>query len=180
MPCGRLPKWRSNSRQPISIWARTALSLTFISGRKPCVAPQVISSSLPVSKKRRKPLQQVVVVLLDEDVAARVEAVVVHLGQVMELRLPAGAFDLLAGQGDQVVDVADVAVLQERIAEHGGQRRRDRHGQAPIDAVALQAVEDFQERDVGFGDGLVEPVFFEEIVVLGMADEGQMGVQDQA
>ena len=36
----------------------TALSLTSISGRKPCVAPQVISSSLPVSKKRRKPLSR--------------------------------------------------------------------------------------------------------------------------
>ena len=102
------------------------------------------------------------------------------LGEVMELRLPARALDLLAGQGDQVVEVADVAVLQQRVAEHGGQRRRDRHGQPPVDAVALEAVEDFEQRDVGLGDGLVEPVFFEEVVVLGMADEGQVGVQDQA
>ena len=50
---------------------------------------------------------------------------------------------------------------------------------APIDAVALEAVEDFQQRDVGFGDGLVEPILFEEVVVLGMADERQVGVQDQ-
>ncbi len=79
----------------------------------------------------------------------------------------------------QIVDVADVAVLQERIGEHGGQRRRHRHGQAPVGAVAFEAVHHFQQRDIGFGDGLVEPVFLEEIVVLGMADEGQMGVQDQ-
>ena len=76
--------------------------------------------------------------------------------------------------------MADVAVLQQRIAEHGGQRRRDRHGQPPVGPVALQTVEHFQQRDVGLGDGLVEPVFLEEIVVFGMADKGQMGVQDQA
>ena len=60
-------------------------------------------------------VEQVVAVLVDEDLAAALEAVVVHLGEVVELRLPAGAFDLLAGQGDQVVDVADVAVLQQRV-----------------------------------------------------------------
>ena len=81
---------------------------------------------------------------------ARGEAVVVHLGEVVELRLPARAFDFLAGQGDEVVEVADVAILQERIAEHGGQRRRDRHGQPPIDAVAFQAVEDFERAGCRF------------------------------
>ena len=61
-----------------------------------------------------------------------------------------------------------------------GQRRRDRHGEPPIGAVAFEAVHHFEERDVGLGDGLVEPVFFEKIVVFGMAHVGQMGVQDQA
>ena len=40
-------------------------------------------------------------------------------------------------------------------------------------------VHHLQERNVGLGDGFVEPVFFEEVVVLGMAHEGQMGMQDQ-
>ena len=137
-------------------------------------------SSLPALKKPAKAVEQIVVVLLDKDVPAALEAVVVHVGQTVEFRLPAGAFDLLAGQGDEVVDMAQVAILQQRIAEHGGQRRRDRHGQPPIAAVALEAVEDVQERDVRFGDGFVEPVFFKEIVVLGMADEGQVGVERQA
>ena len=76
--------------------------------------------------------------------------------------------------------MADVAILQQRIAEHRRQRRRHRHGQPPIDAVALQALEHFQQRDVRFGDGLVEPIFFEEILVFGMAHERQMSVQDEA
>ena len=67
-------------------------------------------------------VEQVVVVLLDEDVARPAEARVIHLGQVIELRLPARPLDLLAGERDQVVDVADVAILQQRIAEHGRQR----------------------------------------------------------
>ena len=121
-----------------------------------------------------KAVEQVVVVLLDEHVAGPLKTLVVHLGQVMKLRLPAGAVDFLGGQGDQVVDVADVAVLQQRIAEHGRQRRRDRHGQPPVGPVAFEAVHHFEQRNVGFGDGLVEPVFLEKIVVLGMADEGQM------
>ena len=125
-------------------------------------------------------VEQVVAVLVDEDLAGAREAVVVHVGEVVELRLPARPLDFLAGQGDEVVEVADVAILQQRIAEHGRQRRRDRHGHPPVDAVAFQAVEDFEQRDVGLGDGLVEPVFFEEIVVFGMADERQMGVQDEA
>ena len=39
----------------LPICARTAFLLLSMSGKKPCVAPQVISSSLPLSKKRRKP-----------------------------------------------------------------------------------------------------------------------------
>ena len=104
----------------------------------------------------------------------------IHVGELVELRLPAGALDLLGGKRNQVVDVPDVAILQQRIAEHGGQRRRHRHGHPPLDAVAFQAIEDFQQRDVGLGDGFVKPIFFEEIVVLRMPDERQMGVQDQA
>ncbi len=125
-------------------------------------------------------VDDVVAVLIDEHLACPQEAAVVHVGQVIELRLPAGALNLLAGQGDEVVDVADIAVLQKRVGQHGGQGWGDGHGQAPVGAVALQAVESFQKRNVRLGNGFVEPVFFEKIVVFGMADKGQMGVQDQA
>src|SRR5262249_19737474 len=36
-----------------------------------------------------------------------------------------------------------------------------------------------QERDVRLGDGLVQTVLFEEVVVFGVADIRKMGVQDQ-
>jgi hypothetical protein len=76
--------------------------------------------------------------------------------------------------------VAHIAVLQQRVREHRRQRRRDRHGQPPVHVVAFQAVEHFQQGDVRLGDRLVEPVFFEEIVPLRVADEGEVGVQHKA
>ena len=42
-----------------------------------------------------------------------------------------------------------------------------------------EPVEDLEQRDVGLGDRLEEPVLLEEVVVLGMAHEGQVRVQDE-
>ena len=42
-----------------------------------------------------------------------------------------------------------------------------------------QPLEDVQQRDVGFGDRLEEPILFEEIVVLRVAHERQVRVQDE-
>ena len=101
----------------------------------------------------------------------------VHVSQTIEFRLPAGAFDLLVGQGDEVVDMAQVTILQQRVAGMAARVGVTDMVSRQIAAVALQTIEDVQERDVGFGDGFVKPVFFKEIVVLGMADEGQVGVE---
>src|SRR5262245_13463655 len=57
-----------------------------------------------------KTMDEVVAVLAHEDMLGPLEAVVVHVGQVMDLWLPARPLDLLAGQCDQVVEVAQVAV----------------------------------------------------------------------
>src|SRR5579871_1105418 len=125
-------------------------------------------------------VEQIVAVLVDEDLPRPLETLLVHVGQGTELRLPAGTYHLLARQSHEVVEMAKVAVLQEWIAEHAGQGRRNRHRQSPIHAVALQAIENLQERDIRFGDRFVEPVLFEEILVLRMTDVRQMGVQYQA
>lgn len=127
-----------------------------------------------------KPDEKIVVALFDKDVAGPLKPVVVHVGQVIKLRLPACAVDFLGSQSDEIVDVPDVAILQERIAEHGRQGWRYRHGEPPIGPVALQAIHHIEKRDVRFGDGLVQPILLEKIVILGMANEGQVSVQDQA
>ena len=70
-----------------------------------------------------------------------------------------------------------IALLQQRVGEHLAERRSERHRYAEVHAVAHQAVEDADQRYVGLADGLEEPVFFEEAVVFGVADEGQVRVQ---
>src|SRR5262249_12856825 len=75
-----------------------------------------------------KAVDEVVAVLIDKNFAGAAEAIVVHPGQVIEFRLPAGALDSLPGERYQVVDVTNVEILQERIGQHGGQGRRNRHG----------------------------------------------------
>src|SRR5262249_41021971 len=62
-------------------------------------------------EKTAKAVDQVVAVLLDEHVTRPREAVVVHVGELIEVGLPARALDLLAGQRDEVIEMADIAVL---------------------------------------------------------------------
>src|SRR5207245_1146818 len=46
-------------------------------------------------------------------------------------------------------------------------------------AVPHEAVQDPQEGEVGVGDRLVQPVFLQEVLVLGMPDIGEVAVQDE-
>jgi len=82
-------------------------------------------------------------------------------------------------QGAQLVQVPAVARAQQRIVQHRRQRRGDRHGDGEGDAVVAQAEERLQQRDVGLGDGFEQPVLFQKVVVLGVAHERQVRVQDQ-
>src|SRR5207245_11802628 len=46
-------------------------------------------------------------------------------------------------------------------------------------AIPHEAVQDPQEGEVGVGDRLVQPVFLQEVLVLGMPDIGEVAVQDE-
>jgi hypothetical protein len=74
--------------------------------------------------------------------------------------------------------VAHVTILQQRVGKHLAQRRRQAERDARLDAVQQTAFEDLQERQVGFADGLKEPVFFQKFRVFGMAHVRQVRVQD--
>jgi hypothetical protein len=69
------------------------------------------------------------------------------------------------------------AVAKERIIEHADERLREREGDAAGDAVAVEPLEDFDQRQVGFEDGFEEPVLLEVVGVLGVADEGEVGME---
>ena len=46
-------------------------------------------------------------------------------------------------------------------------------------AVALQAFEDLEQRQISFREGLEKPVFFQKPVILRMAHERKMRVQNE-
>ena len=89
-------------------------------------------------------------------------------------------FGLPARQLHELVEVATVPADQQLVGHHRDERRRQRHREPVLDAVAHEAVEHPQQGDVGLGEGLEEPVFLEEVGVLGVADVGQVRVEDRA
>jgi len=97
----------------------------------------------------------------------------------VELVVVPGPLDFLVGELDQALQLPEVAALEERVREHRAERRRQRHREAEVDAVVEQPVHHVDERDVGLGDRLVEPVLLEEVLVLRMPDEGEVRVEDQ-
>ena len=117
---------------------------------------------------------------LAEDAPDVRELVQVEPGEIVQPGLLAlRAVDLAAGQGDEPVEVALVAGDEQLVAHHRDERRGERHRQPVLDAVAQQPVEHPDDRDVGLGQRLEEPVLLEERRVLGMTDVGQMGVEDR-
>ena len=122
---------------------------------------------------------EIAAVLFLEHEAGVPEQLEIHSCQGVELGLVLRAFDLLPGKLDQPADMTEIALLEQRIGEHGDEGRRQAHGEAEIHAVVHQSVEYVDKRNVGLGDRLVQPVFFEKPVVLGVAHIRQMAVQNQ-
>ena len=111
--------------------------------------------------------------------AGDVEAVAVHPRQRLNGPVPVRVLDLAIPQLHEAIELARVAVEQEGIAHHGRQRRRERERQSEVDAVPLEALEDVDEGDVRLGHRLEEPLFLEEVLVLGMTDVRQVRVEHQ-
>ena len=76
--------------------------------------------------------------------------------------------------------MAQVSLLEQLVAEHRAERRRERHREPEGDAFVRQPAHHAQERQIGFGDGFEEPVFLEKILVLRMPDEWQMRVEEES
>src|SRR5262249_26982237 len=55
-----------------------------------------------------------------------------------------------------------------------------RHRQSKLYALVAERLENLKQRNVRLTDCFKEPVFFEEIVVFGMANKRQVGMKDQA
>ena len=97
-----------------------------------------------------------------------------QLGAVMassEVREAARETRLFIREGVDVVQVRVPASWEFAEA------RRQGHRDAEVDAVVHEPVVNVDERDVGLGHGLEEPVLLEEFVVFRVTDERQVCVQ---
>jgi len=118
-------------------------------------------------------LQPVQVEVAEPDEAGEVEA-----GHGAEVGIAVGPGDLLRRELDEPGEVAFEAVAEERIVEHADERLREREGKAAGDAIAVESLQHFDERQVGLEDSLEEPVLLEVVGVLGVPNEGEVGVED--
>jgi hypothetical protein len=107
------------------------------------------------------------------------EALEVIGGEVMEVRVPSGAVGFFFGEVDEFIEVYMVALLEERIEEHGAESGGESEGERGADLIAEPALEDVDEGEVGFGDGLEQPAFFEETFVFRVANEREVRVEHQ-
>ena len=101
------------------------------------------------------------------------EPVMIHPRQFVKRAIPMRAMDFLLRQFDQSVEVLLVALLQQRIEQHGAERGRERERQARRHAVVPPALQVLEQRQIGFRDGLEEPALFQKFLVFGMAHERQ-------
>src|ERR1041385_269717 len=83
------------------------------------------------------------------------------------------------GQIDQKVDMPDVSLAQETVAEHRAKRWRNRHRDLERHAIVHQLLHQLQKWNVTFRDRLEEPLFLQKMFVLGMSNKRQMRVQNQ-
>ena len=89
------------------------------------------------------------------------------------------AADFLFGQPDEAVQVKFVTPPKQFVLQHRAERRRERKRQPRVNAVAPPVFQKLDERDVGFGDGLEKPAFFQKLFMFRMAHERQVCVQDE-
>src|SRR5207244_11099292 len=72
-----------------------------------------------------------------------------------------------------------VTLAKELILQHRAERRRERHGKLKRHMIIDQALHHAHQRDITFRYCFEEPVFFQKMLVVGMANERQMRVKSE-
>lgn len=104
----------------------------------------------------------------------------IHAGEGLKLGLELGADNFFFAELNELFDVVLIAGLQKGVGEHGREGGRDAHGKTEINPLVGEVVHDRQQRNIGFRDGLIEPIFFEKVLIFGMTNEGKMGMENEA
>jgi hypothetical protein len=110
--------------------------------------------------------------------ATVMKSIVVKAGEGLKGRIVLCAVELFIGEFDLFFQPVNIAILKQRIPEHGAEGRSHRHRESEVNAVADEAFHHIEEGEIGFGDRFVQPVFLEKLGIFGMAYEGKVGVEN--
>jgi hypothetical protein len=113
-------------------------------------------------------------------IASGFETVEVKSCQRVKRLLPMGAMRLSFRQFDKFIQVPEITLLEQRVRKHRTKRRRQGEREADSYSALEPLFEESQKRNVGFGYGFEEPILFEKLFVLRMANKGQMSVEDES
>ena len=137
-----------------------------MSGRKTVRRPAGDNLQHPVILKLRKGGHDIPPPSIDEEIAAGDESLQVHPRKLLQPRVVARPLQLVARQLDRALDVADVTVLQQRVAQHGAKRRSQRGGELEGDALVRHPPQHLEQRQVGLCDRLVQPILLQKLLIL--------------
>src|SRR4051812_25937595 len=90
-----------------------------------------------------------------------------------------GPFALAVSELHEQIEMPLAALAQQRIFHHICQRWRDGECELERRPLVPQLIKELDQRNIRFRDSLEEPALFEEAVILGMANVGQVCVQDE-
>src|SRR2546423_248168 len=93
--------------------------------------------------------------------------------------VPARSMNFLIRQIEQPFEVPLVTSAQERVIKHGAEGGREGERKAELEFIALPAFKQLEQGQVALGDGFVQPIFLEKLLVLRMADKRQVRVEHQ-
>lgn len=79
---------------------------------------------------------------------------------------------------EEPFEVAKISSLKQLIAQHRSERRRKRYGEPKRDLVVRQSPHHSKKRQIALAQRLKKPIFFEEILVLGMSDKREVSVKN--
>ena len=150
-----------------------------INGNSPCVAAQVMISRCPESWKPAERGHEIPLPAFHVLAAAAAQVFEIKPGGFLLPAQPARALRLALRQGQRPIQVAQVPLAQQRVAQHGAQRRREGKRQDEGHTIGHQTLENRQQRQVRLGDRLEEPILLEELRVFRMVHVRQMSVQHE-
>jgi len=117
-------------------------------------------------------------VAITKKMKAVVETVVIKARERVEGGVIFCPVQFFACEFNLLFESVDITILKEGVAQHRTEGRGHRHGEPEVDPVADESFHHVEQGEIGFRDGLIQPVFLEKFRIFRVADKRKMGVQN--